>query len=487
VSIDDLVAAATVGARHRSVDWGTVPAVLQPISLDGDPALALLDAATLLTCARRTTTAVGRPGPAAGPEPEQLPVISDQVRQVLTRLQEHRGPLVEALDVIHAGRHRLPPDLVPILLDDNRPDVVEATRRVGGEIGRWLMSKNPRWSVVVVDPADPAGWEHGSQAQRIEWFRRYRQTDPAAAGELLRTEIDGESAAARVLFLSVLGEGLVPEDEALLVRLLDDRSRTVAAAALELLVRLPSSALRRDMEEIVGRHLEVHRGLLRTSVTIGRPAPDEFGPWPRGDGGLEVALSRVDPAEWPGLVGGDLLGQVRRDQESLRPMHSAILQAAITFRHAELAAVLADQEVARMDPRKPTAVNRDLWAVLDPDAGARLVQRLWDSRVRLDVTVDALTAIPTPWARELSLALPARLVAAAGTAGVSLKNLWNLWSSSVAPADCSAAAGAARAATAAAAAANQDRTHLRAAGPAITVVALRSAFVDAFHPSGDTR
>lgn len=485
MNLDDLVATATVGARHRAIDLTAVPPALQPDSLSVDPAVAVLDAAVLATCARRTVPAVTTPPDTLNaPRPESLPVVSEQVQQVLARLWEHRDILVEALREMHAAGYRLPPELVPVFLDDNRGDVVEAARRVSGQVGRWLMTKNPRWAAVLIDPADRTGWEEGTQAQRGEWLHLLRRADPSAARELLAAELGNESAVARAAFLAVLADGLGPDDEPLLVRLLADRSAAVAAVALDLLVQLPGSVLRRGMMDIVGRRLSVQRGLLRSTVSATEPDAAEFAGWPGASDGLAAALSRVDPADWPALVNGDLMAQDRHEAQALDPLRRAIEQAAIAFRHSELCAVLVEQELARSDPRAPQGISRALWASLHPTAGWHLVERLWDRGFRLDTIVEAMAALPRPWGRELALTAPAHLVSVESAPPGSERSGWQLWASAVALPDCAAAAAAARAALSSV---DHQPARLRPVGTAITVVTLRSVLASAFNPSGDSR
>ena len=68
----------------------------------------------------------------AQPVSERLPVVPDVVRQVLTRVANQPAILLEALTLIRRAGLRLPPELVPGLLDDARAEVVAATRPVAG-------------------------------------------------------------------------------------------------------------------------------------------------------------------------------------------------------------------------------------------------------------------------------------------------------------------------------------------------------------------
>ncbi len=166
----DLVAAATVGTAHRAVDLGDLPGPVRPDPLPADPAVALLDAAALAALARRTAPAARTaPRESTQPAAEHVPVIPDVVRQMLGQLQRQPVLLVEALTLIRQAGLRLPPELVPVLLDDGRPAVVAAARPVTGEIGRLLMTKNPRWAEpgpTRTRPTAPAGTRAPSPSGR---------------------------------------------------------------------------------------------------------------------------------------------------------------------------------------------------------------------------------------------------------------------------------------------------------------------------------
>ena len=251
----DLVVAATVGTAHRSVDLAALTQRLRPEPIDEDPAAALLDAAALSAVARRTVTPTppDATSPPAQPTPEQLPVVPNVVRQVLSRVSNNEAILIEALTLIRRAGLRLPPELVPGLLDDTRVEVVAATRPVAGEIGHLLMTKNPRWTPPTVpDPTDRTMWDEGTTAQRLEWLRALRSVDPSEARNLLADNYSREGVNSRAEFITVLAQRLSDADQDFLLAAARDRSRVVAAAAIVLLTRLPDSPLRRDMPNTGG-------------------------------------------------------------------------------------------------------------------------------------------------------------------------------------------------------------------------------------------
>ncbi|MET0865502.1 MAG: DUF5691 domain-containing protein, partial [Nakamurella sp.] len=443
----DLVTAATVGTAHRSVDLHALPDQLRPDPLSDDSAEALLDAAALFAVARRTVPPVLA---AAGddhanrvpqdPISEKLPLVPSVVGQLLGRLTNQPAVLLEALDLIRRAGLRLPPALVPGLLDDARFQVVAATRPVSGEIGRLLMAKNPRWTPPATpDPTDRSIWDEGTTAQRRDWLRAYRRIEPNSARVLLAETFSREAAGNRAELLEVLADGLSAADEDFLLAALADRSRVVIEAATALLIQLPQSALRRDMRTLAARHLTLTRRLLRTP-TIGVTELDsqEFAPWPIPEGNLwTVLISRIDPAEWPRLFGGDLMKLVASGSAELAHLQSGFRLAAITFRHAGLANVLVTQKFDWVGPKAPPIIDRALWALLSPaDATAQLDRLLTHRSTLPDHVTSAATAFATPWpgalARRFTTWLPA-----GGHAGVPApRQLWDLLASATALPDC---------------------------------------------------
>lgn len=484
-----LVAAATVGTSHRAFDPSGLPDPVRPDPEPPDPAVGLLDAAVLAALARRTVPAI-RPAPPAPvrPGPERRAVVPDVVRQVLARVERQPAPLVEALTLIDRAGLRLPPELLPGLLDDPRPVVVAAARPVGGEIGRLLMATNPRWAAPAApDPTQRAIWDEGTLAERSSWLRALRRTDPVTARELLVDGFGQESATTRAELLAVLGEGLSAADQDVALAAVGDRSRAVVEVALDLLARLPESPLRRDMRLLAGRHLSVRRRLLGPVVTVTPIAAAEFAPWPVPSGDpWTTVLGRVDPADWPETVGADLLPLIAAGHDDLRPLGPGFRAAALAFRHAGLARALVTAQLAVASARVPPAVDPELWWLLTPaDARALLERLLDDRRVRADQVERVVTGLPRPWPASLSRLL-ARWLPGGGTQnGPAPRPLWDLWASAAALPDCRELAGSARAA-AERATGDAASTLITRAGHAATLLTVRAVLYETLCPPGGT-
>lgn len=486
-SSPDLVAAATVGTAHRAIDLAELPEEIRPDPRSDQQAGMLLEAAALVALARRTAppTRSGPPPAAMRPAPETLSVVPDVVGQVLGRIHSQSAVLVEALGLVQRAGLRLPPGVLPGLLDDPRPEVVAATREVAGEIGRHLMVKNPRWAPPPpVDPADRTVWHEGTVAERVAWLRALRRADPAAARDLLAAGFDRENATTRAELLAVLADGLAPADQEFLLLAVADRSRLVETQALDLLTRLPDSPLRQHMRTLAARHLIVGRRLLRTTVTVTDPTPAEFAPWPVPDGDpWTTLLARIDPVEWPRTFGTDLLALVAARPEELQSLGPGFRQAALTFRHAALARVLVSGLLAAATAKIPPTVDAPLWELLDPADAADLLDRLLaDRRVRPDQVHAAVMAVPRPWplpfARRLAAWLPA-----GGRTAPAPRQLWDLWAAAAALPECRLLAEVART-IAAQATGDQASALITRAGNAANLLTLRAVLQETLCPPG---
>ncbi len=183
--------------------------------------------------------------------------------------------LPEWLDEVARLGKRVSPEGLPSLLEwarqnrARRPLAVSA----GGERVRWLATLNPAWNFAA--DHSPEHWETGGREQRIAILRGWRASQPAEG----RTKLEGvwgtEPADTRAAFLTALTENLSIEDEPLLERGLDDRSKEVRLIAADLLARLPGSLFVARMIARAESLLTFKRGSLlsRASLEIALP-PD---------------------------------------------------------------------------------------------------------------------------------------------------------------------------------------------------------------------
>jgi Family of unknown function (DUF5691) len=299
-SFDDLVTAATIGVARKGLDVSELagPAAGQAGVLDrADPAAALLDAAALLTVARRAGLRPARdvivPGSAAGPAAGRGAEreLSARAARVLRRIGRTEvtpafaGPDSELLaDLLAAAAdagYVLPAPLLPGLLDAavRREALRPAVAAVLGSRGRWLAARRPDWRRAVGQAGaggDLETWRTGAADERRRFLAVLRRRDPAAGRELLAAGWARETGPDRAALIAVLRHGLSASDEEFLEAALDDRAGGVRDAARLLLERLPASALRQRAAGRAGPALRVERhGLRRPLVVVTLPGePD---------------------------------------------------------------------------------------------------------------------------------------------------------------------------------------------------------------------
>jgi hypothetical protein len=305
VSFDDLVAVATVGVTRKGLTVSELagPAAGQSGVLDtADPAAALLDAAALLTVARRAglRPAPGDlvPGDGGGAESETERELTARAVRALRKIgQSDSQLLADLLTAAGAAGYVLPAPLLPGLLDAAGRDSVLRPAVVGllGMRGRWLTAYRPDWRLTVhqaraeqPEATGPAGagggdsghgdsgtWRTGGRDERRGFLARLRRRDPAAGRELLAAGWARETGADRAELLGLLRHGLSADDEEFLEAALDDRAAGVRETARLLLGQLPGSAFRRRTAERAAPVLRVERHGLRRRLAVSPPGePD---------------------------------------------------------------------------------------------------------------------------------------------------------------------------------------------------------------------
>lgn len=466
LSYDDLVAVATVGVGRRPelVTGLAGPAAAHVGVLSGaDPAASVLDAAALLTVARR---AGWQPEPGmSGPEPaaaDDAPELSPRAAVLLGQAREAgAGLLTDLLTAAGAAGYRAPAPLLPDLLDAAGRDraLRPAVAGVLGRRGRWLAAYRADWQRVVAglarpDPADgPEAWQSGSRAERGGYLAALRDTDPAAARDLLRAGWASETGDDRAELLLVLARGLSAADEDFLEAALDDRKRAVRAVAVRLLAQLPGAAWRRRVTERAGLLLRLE------STGPGRTGPDRtlVATLPRGldpaaarDGiggqppppGISAAawqLTQVisvvplgqwvdrfglDPAEIVALpVSGDLASHVHAGWRK-----AAVRQASPDWAAALLASGTRHPQTQRASGRPLTAwpADEQLVRVLPPAARAARVAALLSRSAITPAALAELAACPGPWPASLAEVVVSmlRTVVTAGPGSPATQSSW---------------------------------------------------------------
>ncbi|MFE7608726.1 DUF5691 domain-containing protein [Streptomyces celluloflavus] len=261
----ELVGAALLGTERRS------PPVA--VRAGQSAAAALLDAAAVNTVRRRAALRPAPAGERPAPAPaDPRPPLPPAARRRLSLLLADRGGtgggsrrgtspdltelLPQWLTAADAHGYRAPDALLPALLDAARArtDLRPTALALAGPRARWLARFNDDWKFALRDTGGPASlpgapedvpriWAEGLFAERSALLTAVRRRDPHAGLALLCTTWATERAEDRLVFLDALRDGLAAADEPFLEQALADRSRTVRAAAAELLAGLPGSAL----------------------------------------------------------------------------------------------------------------------------------------------------------------------------------------------------------------------------------------------------
>lgn len=257
---DELLTAALLGTARRAPSLHAPDPALQALlaRLDAaDAEGALLGAAALLAQYRAAGAVPAPPlERALPPAPAEAQLICPPRAQPHLHAMlggSHRALLPEWLAALEAGGWRVPPGVLPELLEQGRlhAEMRAAILPALGARGRWLAGQNPAWAYAAPLPDMAAlderalaeAWDTGTRAARLALLADLRPRAPALARELLARDWASEKADDRAASLAALEPGLSTADEPFLEHALDDRSKEVRRAAAALLARLPESQL----------------------------------------------------------------------------------------------------------------------------------------------------------------------------------------------------------------------------------------------------
>ncbi|MET0493695.1 MAG: SWIM zinc finger family protein [Actinoplanes sp.] len=449
----DLLAAALVGTARRPWTSPTVHVADRSLTLSGaappsslpgpgaassaGPAAALLEAAAAALTYRRAGTmpATGHAPVQAAPAETDRPLPPAASARLLRLLTEGGAPggaqqaqelLAQWLTAAAAHGGRVPPESLPALLDAGRRNgaVRPAIGRTAGQRGIWLAGLRTDWRWLRDEapgtpvPDDPEIWETGTTGERLAYLTRRRGTDPAAALALLEGTWPQEAPDERARFVGALRAGLSPADDAFLDRALDDRRKEVREAALELLQRLPGSALGRRMAERaqVAVQLE-HRTFGKDRLLV--TPPEELTSDLRRDGVsaqpsrgtgvqawlLEEVIARTPLSTWTETIARSPAAVVdlAKGHDWETPLLHGWAKAAIAQADPAWASALVRNDARESTAGLREAVRWDLHLLLPPADLARIAA---DFLRREDHLAHRLLAVhPGAWPDELAVAV----------------------------------------------------------------------------------
>jgi Family of unknown function (DUF5691) len=295
-------------------------------------------------------------------EPDDAPRCGERAAIHLAMMLrgEYKELLPEWLAKTAAAGRRAPEELLTPVLNTGRTwkDISEEFLFALGARGRWLAAQNPDWAYAV-GGFDETLWETGSSEQRAAVLAELRKRDAARARELLASNWAQESPKDRAGFLEALKYGLNLDDEAFLEAALDDRRKEVRRVAVDLLTRLPESALRRRMIERV-RPLIIFKlnKLKRRTIEVTLPeacdkAMQRDGVEPKhysrnvGEKSwwLQQMLSLIPPKVWPQESGWTISELIEAAKHSKweKVLLDGWTQAALYCQDLEWAGALLDE------------------------------------------------------------------------------------------------------------------------------------------------
>jgi hypothetical protein len=426
----ELVSVALVGTE-RKTSPGLVRDVGALVGADfagQNTEKALLTAARVLATYRRAGLPVFHADSRAPdpPAPDTRPEAPSSATQILELVLGGHvtvvgGPVPIAafwLERCAATGHRPPARLLPTLLDlaTRDPGLRDVTIEAGGPLLAWLGDRNPRWdwagtSAKATDVGDIRRfWETGDQPARLALLRRLRATAPSEARELVGETWAGEKSDDRAKIVQTFASGLGPEDEPFLEAALDDRAKSVRAAAAVLLAALPSSHLAARMADRL-RPLVPTSGRFRKKLEVALPGePDAVA---RRDGIVDDgAAGRTGQRAWwlIQMVAAAPLALWEREL-GLPPADLLRLSSQPELRHGWSQAAIRQRDVAwawKLLHARNDGSNAALLSVLPPDraqaALADLLRTCSDAPLPM-----ALAAVPGPWSRSLTQAVLDRL------------------------------------------------------------------------------
>jgi hypothetical protein len=222
--------------------------------------------------------------PVIPPAPaDTQPQASSRVGGILTQVMasEDNEMLRECcLTITRSGMvvpYRQLPDLLAAATA--RSVIRDAVVPALGTRGRWLAERRGAWSWAVggIDDGEPIDIEEAldlSPAQRKARLVAARQQDPVRFREYVDANwAELRRVEDRKLLVAAFADRLGPDDEPVLERALDDRASTVREEAVELLRRIPGSALTRQAEQRLRDGL-----VLRMVIDLNPDGPYEREP-----------------------------------------------------------------------------------------------------------------------------------------------------------------------------------------------------------------
>ena len=392
---DELVAGALLGTERRPFAVDGVPSALRDLpGVDNDLMTAVSAVWAYQEAGRVPASGTDAQTADAAPVDDRSWLPGQAVRGLAALLGDRRfRPLLSEWLTLAAGHGgRLPPELVPSLLDAGRATDPDAVEKVAGPLAGWLAARNPEWAwvneqkgraryeamtVERLAEAWPSDDDH-----RVAAFAACRATDPAGARRFIELAIADEPASTRAAIVNALATSLSLDDEPFLELRLADSRKDVRRAAAALLSKLPGSRMTAALEAQALAAVREDRGRLLVDPVDGRA----------------VAVTRL--AQW--------VAQLQHSPDEL--VRLALRSGAVGLVRGWAAAAVAQGDgvwaTALLAGGAPATA--DLLGVLPRDRADGFVMAILEEW-KLGPAVPLLLSLPGPWSGPLTQAVLAAL------------------------------------------------------------------------------
>jgi hypothetical protein len=236
-----------IGTDRRKLPEATAAGLV--LKASDDPVITALEALAAAALLRKAGT---EPASIAGEGRYQQPAADESERPILKESAvkdlkrmlsgSYSEGLPEFLSLMEQHGYRLPPELLPDLMDQclQEPSMAAQLAPMLGKRGLWLAQQNERWRQMAFDAAT-LDWFTASFEERLQLLAATRSRNPMLTIAWLEKTWKEEKAEHKVQFVRLLKIRLSEMDLDLLEHAFQDKNRELRLAALEWLTLLPDS------------------------------------------------------------------------------------------------------------------------------------------------------------------------------------------------------------------------------------------------------
>ncbi len=226
----------------------------------------LLDAAAVFALLRKGASVAALPSDVYEPKPlpqnAVLPLPAELSTAVAALLRAGDEEMIEEFaQNFDYQSFRLPDTLLPAWLDWGlRKSMLYLQAQfaaIAGERGAWLAEYNPAWRYALRTISSEEDFLHANAAQRLDYLRRLRAKEPAAAAQIIAQFHKEESAEQLIEWIYLLAQQPQREEVSLLEQLANDRRRTVRRAAFQALSLHENSAQSQRLRQLAAQFLRL--------------------------------------------------------------------------------------------------------------------------------------------------------------------------------------------------------------------------------------